>query len=533
MKILFVSAEVAPYVSVGGLSQVMYFLPRALHKMGHDVRIFTAKHGAMDNTFKGRRPWPVKSEIKNLPIPIYSSENPAIDGKNSFINCSVSSFARSGQPKAFFLENKEYFKLRANVFGYRDDHVRFDLLSKGCLEWLLTLHEENGWWPDVICVNDWHTGYFVELARKDTRYSEVLGKTPLAFLVHNFFYQGNLNFRYLPKGGWDDGRKPLVPLNSKKLLKQNALLRGITYCDGLCTVSATHAKEILTPEYAEGLDKVLKSASKKLFGILNGLDTKEFDPEKDPIIRTHFNEKSFLHARAKNKTLLQKEFGLAQNPNKPLIAVCGRISTQKGWELILEMLPHLLAVRRDVQFLVMGQGDERYQNQLTDLQRKFGDQLALHLQTNFRLPRRIYAGADMVLIPSIFEPGGIVALESLRYGSVPIVRRTGGLNDIITEFDPNLGTGNGFSFKTKDAWSLFSSILTALVIYNQPKHWKKLVGNCLSSDFSWEHSAALYEKWFEKTVSEFESKEVDKEITRERRHKIRSTKQVLSLKIKN
>ncbi|HVZ66968.1 MAG TPA: glycogen/starch synthase [Patescibacteria group bacterium] len=505
MKILFLGAEVGPYASVGGLSQVLYFLPRALQQKGHDVRIFTARHGTMDTTGPGKKEWKLKPEIKNIKVPVYNTiQNEPIKGKPLFINCSVSSYSKAKAPKAYFLENKEYFTLRAHVFGYKDDHVRFALLSKGCLEWLLKLKEDNDddWWPDVIHTNDWHTGYFVDLARNDKRYKSLLNKTPITFTVHNFYFQGNINFRYLAPKDRDTGVAPLAALNSTKLLKQNALLRGIINADEVNTVSPSHAIEVLTPEYAEGLEKTLNKVRGKITGILNGLDTKEFNPMTDPIIKNNYNLKNFVTARQKNKLLLQKEFTLSQNPKRPLIAVCGRISAQKGWDLILKMLPKLLLERPDVQVLVMGQGDERFQNELSIIQRDFSEQLSLHLQTDFRLPRRINAGADMVLIPSIFEPGGIVALEAMRYGAIPIVRRTGGLNDIVTEFNPNTGEGNGFSFKNKSSWSLYGAIITALTIYGQPKLWTRLVSNALSSDFSWEHAAREYEVWYKGVIEE-------------------------------
>jgi len=503
VKILFLSAEVAPFVSVGGLSQVMYFLPRSLQKKGHSVRIFTAKHGAMEETRSSKKPWDLKTEIPRVDVPTTHAIDKTRKSTSSVVKCSILSFSKAKQPKTFFLENSEYFEMRANVFSYKDDHVRFALLSKGCLEWLKRLKESSDdWWPDVIHANDWHTGYFIDLARNDKRYQRLLAKVPVVYTIHNFFYQGNMNFRYLAPNLRDKGADPLVPLLSPKLLRQNALLRGILNADEINTVSPTHAIEVLTPEYAEGLEDVLTKARSKITGILNGLDTKEFDPSTDPIIKHKYNSSSFLSARAKNKIALQKEFNLKADKTLPIIAVCGRISAQKGWELILEALPKLLSERPDLQFIVLGQGDERYQNELANIQREFPDQLALHLRTDFRLPRKIYSGADMILIPSIFEPGGIVALEAMRYGAVPIVRRTGGLNDIVKEFNPNRKTGTGFSFVKKNSWSLFSAIVTSLTIYQQPESWNKLVKNCLMADFSWDYSGTQYITWYERAIEE-------------------------------
>ncbi|HVZ12207.1 MAG TPA: glycogen/starch synthase [Patescibacteria group bacterium] len=502
MKILFVGAEVAPFVSVGGLSQVSYFLPRALQKRGNDVRIFTARHGAMDEV---KEKFQLKMKIKSLKVPVASeNDKKKRTTKQKYIACRVSTYSKTGEPTTYFLENREYYELRANVFGYKDDHVRFALLSKGILEALLQMKKkkDTDWWPDLIHANDWHTGYFIDMAREDPRYKKLLENIPIVFTVHNFFYQGNINFRYIHERERDTGSTPLMSLDSPRLLRQNPLLRGLIYADEVNTVSPTHAIEVLTPEYAEGLDKTLNKIRGKLTGILNGLDTKEFNPETDPLIIKNYSISSFAAARRVNKANLQKEFGLEEKPDAPIIAVLGRISAQKGWELILDVLPHLLVERPNVQIIVLGQGDEKYQNDLINIQRRFPNQVGLHMQRDFRLPRKIYSGADMILIPSLFEPGGIVALEALRYGTVPIVRRTGGLNDVVADFNPNTGVGNGFSFTQKSPWSLYGSIVSALSLYENSKLWNTLVRNCLKSDFSWDQTAGEYDRWYQKALEE-------------------------------
>jgi starch synthase len=501
VNILFVAAEVAPYVSVGGLSQVMYFLPQALRELGHDVRIFTAKYGAMDETAPNGKTWKFHTEVNKLAVPIDDSDP---DCKS--IICNVKSILNEdGQPITYFLENREYYELRANVFGYRDDHIRFALLSKGCLEWLKhnkEIGDQEQWWPDIIHIHDWHTGYFADLARKNSKYTAILEKTPIVMTVHNFSFQGNYDFRFGPREEFDDGQSQLAPLNTSKMQSQNALKRGMLYSDAINTVSQTHAVEVLTPEYAEGLDTTLHQVREKFTGILNGLDTQEFNPSTDKRIKKTFNANSFIKAREENKKELQRTFNLSLDTNRPLFAIAGRLAKQKGWDLIVEVLPHLLAQRPDVQVVALGSGDDRYRLELSVLQKNFPGQIGLHLRPDFRLPRKIYAGADCVIIPSLFEPGGIVALEALRYGAVPLVRRTGGLNDIIKDFDPNTKTGNGFSFKNIDAWALYGSIFEVLSIYKHQRLWKTLVKNCLECDFSWEHAAEEYDHWYRKVIKE-------------------------------
>ncbi len=541
MKILFLSAEVAPYVSVGGLSQVMYFLPQSLAKQGHQVRVFTAKYGAMSKGDGQDKPWNFVMDTEGLRVPIRHSNgkhdpdgemeamvdrrqksaleyggvgpdaDPETDSDANFdgeILCDVLHLAPKKKFDSYIyaVDNQEYFGLRANVFGYADDHVRFALLSKACLEWLLVQRErieageKNVWWPDIINCHDWHTSYFIDLARRDSRYRKLLAFMPIVLTVHNFSYQGNEEYQYAPEDARDSGFPPLAPLTSDQLQHQNALKRGLLFADAITTVSPTHAIEVLTPEYAEGLEDVLERTRGKLRGILNGIDTREFDPATDKLLFKRFTKRWFAGARSENKKKLQRIFKLPVDVERPLLASVGRLSEQKGWDLLLETLPPLLSERPDVQFVVVGTGDDTYRDALVQLQEKFPNQVGLHLQADFKLPRRVFSGADIVLMPSIFEPGGIVALEALRYGAVPLVRRTGGLNDSIEDFNPVTGGGTGFSFTTKNSWALYGAIVEALAIYRHPKLWSHLVRNCLSADFSWDHAAREYKDWYTKSI---------------------------------
>jgi starch synthase len=267
-------------------------------------------------------------------------------------------------------------------------------------------------------------------------------------------------------------------------------------------VSPTHAVEALTPEYSYGLLDTLQEIRGKLTGILNGLDTQEFDPSSDPLVRTKYGAKSFVKARAANKTHLQKEFSLPQKPDAPLLAYVGRLTMQKGMDLLIEALPRLFEEREDVQFVAVGGGEEKYRNELDRLKEAFPKNIGLYLVPDFRLPRKVFSGADLTLIPSIFEPGGIVALEALRYGAVPLVRKTGGLSDIVRPFDPAEREGTGFLFERKTSWALFASIIEALTVYKQPKLWERLVSNALSQDFSWDHAAKEYVDWYRGVASD-------------------------------
>ena len=475
-------------MKVGGLSQVMYFLPRSLKKLGHDVRIFTPLYGSS----RGLENKKLKMRLAQLNVPVNGKDN-------GFLICNVKYLAGDEKTASvYFLENREYYELRANAFGYADDHIRFALLCKACLEWLIKEKKKcaKGWWPDVIHCHDWHASYFIDLAKNTERYNKIIDKTPVLLTVHNFKYQGNWDFKYVPKEQQDNGFSKLASLTSPELQKQNALKRGLLFADAITTVSPQHALEVLTPEYAEGLEDAICQVRGKLSGILNGINVDEFNPWKDQSLKKRFSKKKFIKARAINKADLQNEFGLQIDPHKPLLAFVGRLTTQKGLDLVIEALSHLLEEHKDIQYISLGSGDERFKNALIDLKKKFPEQIALHLSSDFNLPRKIFAGADIILMPSAFEPGGIVALEAQRYGAVPLVRKTGGLVDIVNDFDPVSKKGNGFSFTQKTPWALYDTIIRALTIYKQKKIWYALVKNCLSQDFSWDHAAKEYEDWY-------------------------------------
>ncbi len=486
MNILLISAEMAPFAPVGGLSQVMYFLSKSMTKAGHDVRITTPLYGKINT-----RKYKTHPCIENLPIPIEGKRKE--DAQS--LTCAVRLYKKA-KPLVYFIENREYFRLRENAYGYADDHKRFYILCAATLEWLLYQKETKGWMPDVIHINDWHTGYFADLARTSPRYKHAFKNIPILLTVHNFRYQGNMDFAYIPPEKKDTGKTKLPNFFDEKLHESNALLRGILYADWVNTVSPTHASEVLTQEYAEGLEKVLRERSMTLSGILNGLDTKAFDPVKDPLIGVNYSVDS-IEKRGANKAILQAEFGLPQDEQTPLIAFLGRLDKQKGLHLIAQALPALFD-ELHIQFVILGGGDQQIANDFRLLAQKYPMQMGVHLYANFKLPRKVFAGSDMLLMPSMFEPGGIVALEAQRYGSVPIIRRTGGLADIITDFDPQTKKGNGFSFAGTTASDLLIAVTRAVETYRNVSLWKKLVKNCMSEDFSWDTSTKEYIKLYKK-----------------------------------
>ncbi len=479
LKILFVTAELLPYSSVGGLAHVSHFLPKALLKLGVDVRIFTPKYGVINQT-----KYPMTHGLTDLHVPTGEKEG---SQHPTELICNIATLKHplKSDPQVYFLENMEYYEQRANVYSYSDDHIRFGLLSRAALEFI----KESDFVPDVIHVNDWHTGYITNLLKTEYSSHPKLKDISTVLSIHNL-YQGMYDFDHAPELDFDDGSGPLDSLYSERFFKQNALKRGMINADIINTVSETYSREILTEQYAGRLSNVFKELRNKLHGVLNGLDNQSFNPKTDKIIKRRYSS-SNLAARAENKTALQKEFSLTVDPHIPLLAIYGRLEEQKGIDLLKETLDFILSECK-VQLVVLGTGDDRYLSFFSGLEKKYPGQVGTHLMFSQTLPRKIISGADMLLVPSRYEPGGIVALEALRYGCVPIVRATGGLADSVTDYDPSQNHGTGFSFKTYSGMSFLVAVVRALETYRNQGAWKKIVQRAMNQDFSWVNSAKKY-----------------------------------------
>lgn len=484
-SVMFVASEVAPFASIGGLSQVAFFLPRALCKLGVDVRIFMPKFGSIDEN-------KYKTEIiyKGLRVPTGEET-----GTKELI-CNVKKY-RDGpnEPIVYFLENMEYYEKRANVYGYTDDPVRWALLSKGALEFLRMFKE---WTPDVIHCNDWETGFLSNYLRTEYKDDPRLKHLATVFSIHNLAYQGMFDHRFVSEMDYDDGKSPVATFFNERLGKQNFMRRGVIYSEVVNTVSETYAKEILTEEFGEGLSPLLREVRTKVFGVLNGLDYEEFNPAKDKILKYSYDT-DHLANRAKNKVVLQGEFGLREDPNVPILAIEGRMAKQKGIDLLMKVLPFLLS-EYDLQFVAMGGGENDYRMFFEDLEKKFPGKVGTYLTPNWTLPRHIFSGSDIFLLPSIWEPGGIVVMEAMRYGSIPVVRATGGLADVVSDYNPAKGKGTGFSFKNYNEWSLFATIIRSLEVHKNKQAWRKLMKRAMKMDFSWEHSAWKYLDLYERAL---------------------------------
>ncbi|HUD11035.1 MAG TPA: glycogen/starch synthase [Candidatus Saccharimonadia bacterium] len=487
LKVLFVSAEVAPFSREGGLSQVSYFLPQALRRQGVDVRIFTPKYGTVVD-----QDYDLQMLLEGMEVPTGDDEG-KFGPSNLICNVKTTSLDNAAPLFVYFLENREYYELRNNVYGYSDDHIRFALLSRAVLEFI----KSGEFVPDIIHCNDWHTGYLINYLHSERETNPKLAKIATLLSIHNMF-QGNFNFGRASQMDYDDGKSPLAPFFSKQFQKQNALKRGIMFADRINTVSEKYARELLTEQYGGDMHKLFRELRGKMSGILNGLDYTEFDPASDTIIRENFTPAD-LSGRAADKKDLQREFDLDQKADVPILGISGRLDSQKGLDLVMETIGFVLK-ELNVQLVVMGSGESHYVRFFENLEKEFSGRVGTHLMPDFILPRKIFAGADIILMPSYYEPGGIVAIEAMRYGAIPVARTTGGLADIVEDFDPATKTGTGFVFKEFSKESFIVAVVRALEAYKRPESWKGIVKRAMSQDYSWDNVARKYMDLYGRTL---------------------------------
>lgn len=468
MKVLYVASEANPWMASGGLGDVAGSLPIALRKRLIGCRVV---------------------------MPLYDSIKPELKEKMKFITsisvpvswrrqyCGIFEAKLNGVV-FYFLDNQYYFK-RDGIYGHFDDAERFAFFARAVLEIIPAI----GWKPDIIHCNDWQSAltplYYSCYYATRMGYENI--KT--VFTIHNIQYQGKYGNELLQDVlGIAPEYYDLIQYDGLV----NFMKAGIECSNKVTTVSPTYAKEILDPWYSHGLDPILNQRSWKLCGILNGIDTDSYNPEADASLWKNYNADDFS-AKAENKAELQKMMGLAVKPETPLVGIVTRLVGHKGVDLMKEVLEKSLW-ERDIQYVVLGSGEWQYESYFRGLHDKYPDKVGLRLGFVPDLARKIYAGADMFLMPSKSEPCGLSQMVALRYGTIPIVRETGGLKDSIT--DSGDGEGNGFTFKTYDAYDMLGAIYRAVDAYNSKDYWKKLVERALRCDMSWGKSANEYIKMY-------------------------------------
>ena len=491
LKILFVTSEVFPFVKTGGLADVSSALPQMLSELGHEVRIVIPKYGAVDD-----RKFKIHEvvRLKDLQIKIGDKD----------VQFSLKSCFLPGprvRVQIYFLDNQEYFGSRNGLYAdpltgkdYPDNDERFILLNKAVMELIIKL----GWIPDIIHCNDWQCGLIPAYLKTVYKDQEGFNQFKTLFTIHNIAYQGEFNQSTFAKTGLP---KELESA-SKGILqkgKVNFLKSGLMYADVINTVSETYANEITTKtEFSAGLKDVLSKRKDSVFGIVNGIDTKVWNPEKDKHISVNYSAKN-LDKKIENKKELAERFGFKFDENIPIIGLIGRLYDSKGFDLVQKAFNDLLKL--NCQIVLLGTGDKKYHTFFEKSASKNSDRFACYLGFNDDLAHLIEAGSDMFLMPSQYEPCGLNQMYSLVYGTVPIVRETGGLADTVIKYDEKTEEGNGFVFRKYDATEMFKEVKRAVKLFNDKKTWQKIMKSGMKSDFSWDLSAKKYIEFYKTILS--------------------------------
>lgn len=485
MNILFTTAEAAPFAKVGGLGDVVAAgsLPTALRKLDADARVILPLYGTINRS---------RFNIK----PYFSFTLPRANG-DAYIHVHQTNW---NDVPFYFIENWPFFGEENSVYTeWNWDMPRYIFFSQAAMAVAWELREREGWFPDVFHVNDWHTGlipFFIKESAHKPEWSNVRS----VMTIHNMAHQGNYGSSWM----WD---LEIPPRNHPELqrlgLGDNLLAIGIAYADYVTTVSPRHADEIQYPYMGYGLQDLVRSRTyeNRLYGILNGMDTAKFDPAADPQIPRHFNAFNFVEERKENKRRIQAYSGLAVREDVPLIGLVSRVVWQKGIDLAIPALDQLLA-ENEVQFIALGTGEPSYCDQLWQLSQRYPHKARTFILYDAAIAQRIYAGADMFLMPSHYEPCGIGQMIAMRYGALPIVRETGGLADTVANFDNADGEeGTGFVFDWEESDALLNTIRWAVTTYHQkPDAWRKMQQRAMQVDFSWERSAKIYHDLYDEIL---------------------------------
>jgi ADP-glucose type glycogen/starch synthase len=468
VKLLFVASECVPFAKSGGLGDVIGALPKPLAKLGADVRVILPKYEDIPERFK------LLMEQHTI-----TYWNVQLGWREQY--CGIQQLVADGITY-YFVDNEFYFK-RKGLYGYGDEAERYVFFCRAVIEALPRI----GFQPDLIHCHDWQTGLIPYLLKNKYREIPFYARAKSIFTIHNLMYQGVFSEDLLRDligiDPWDSSLKELEHHGGVSCLKG-----GLIYADRITTVSETYAEEIQTPEYGEYLDGLLRYRSGDLIGIVNGIDYELYDPMKDTHLAVPYRDS--LVKKQANKLALQQEAGLQVDESIPVIAMVTRLVEQKGLDLLEAVLHELM--RERVQMIVLGTGDDHYEQFLHHASSQYPGRLSANIRFDDGLARRIYAGADLFLMPSRFEPCGIGQLLALRYRTIPIVRETGGLKDTVMPYNEFTGEGWGFSFAEYSAHDMFFTIVRALKFYQDSQHWARIHANVKKLDYSWKQSAEAY-----------------------------------------
>lgn len=474
MKVLYVASEAVPFAKTGGLADVAGSLPKALKAEGVDVRVIMPKFGKIPEKFRDAMEH------------VYDGEIP-VSWRSKYVG--LDKIEHDGVIY-YFVDNEEYFR-REGFYGYGDDAERFSFFCRAVLNLLPAMD----FWPDVIHTNDWHSGLVNVLLKLEHQGDERYEKIRTLYTIHNLKYQGvfpkdvmsdvlGLDWKYFNNGD-------LEFYDAVNFMKG-----GLIYADYISTVSKTYAKEIQYEYFGEHLDGLLRSRQDTLFGIVNGIDYDVYNPSTDKNLYEGYDVTT-LDRKADNKVLLQKDLGLPISRRTPMVAMVTRLVAAKGLDLVVRMMDEILQ-HEDIQFVLLGTGDKEYEDWFKGLAWRFPKKVSANIYFSNQLAQRIYAASDIFLMPSNYEPCGIGQLIALRYGSVPIVRETGGFKDTIIPYNKYTKKGNGFRFADYNAHEMMYALKRALSAYENYEEWKQIVENAMNSDYSWKASAREYKALYEK-----------------------------------
>lgn len=479
MNIAIVASECAPFAKTGGLADVVGSLPKALEHLGSDVRVFIPKYNTIDET-KHRLHY--EYSIGEMLVRVAGTAWPV----------HVVSSTLPGSKVPVYLIDCPHFFHRGRIYtNDYDEDGRFVLFMKAVIETFQRLP----WSPDVVHCNDWQTGLIPLLLKENYAWDRMFARTACLFSIHNIGYQGLFSRSALEIAEISPERFAALEIHGGV----SFLKAGILSAEIVSTVSETYAREILTPQYGAGMEGVLHLRRNDLYGVLNGIDTAAWDPSSDPHLPYHYS-KDNLDGKYLNKKFLLEKVGLEYTPTRPLIGIVSRLVSQKGFDLVASAVDGLMDL--DAQWVVLGSGEERYEHLFTTLHRMLPHNVWTYIGFNNELAHLIEAAADMFLMPSHYEPCGLNQMYSLRYGTIPIVRKTGGLADTVHDWHECLSNGsddgNGFSFHDANGQALLNTVARALHVFGLDNHvWSRLMTNAMSTDFSWETSARKYLKLYQ------------------------------------
>lgn len=475
-KVLFAASECVPFIKTGGLADVCGALPKQFDKKEWDVRVVIPNYSCIPEKYRNKFEYVTH---------FYMGTGPYIPSKY----VGVLKYELDGITY-YFIDNQEYFNCFLPYGDIRYDIEKFTFFDKAVLSMLPQI----GFQPDIIHCHDWQTGLVPVYLKERFAQGEFYQGVKSVMTIHNLKFQGIWDLKKVKDiTGLPDSYFTSDKLEAYK--DANYLKGGIVYADMVTTVSSTYAGEIKTPFYGEHLEGLMQARSNCLRGIVNGIDYEIYNPETDENLDAKYNQITFRKEKWKNKVALQKELGLAQDKGKFMIGIVSRLTDQKGFDLVAYVMEQLCA--EDVQLVVLGTGDEKYENMFRHYDWKYHDRVSANIYYSEPMAHKIYAACDAFLMPSLFEPCGLSQLISLRYGTVPIVRETGGLKDTVEPYNEYENLGTGFSFANYNAHEMLSIVNYAKsVYYNHKREWNKIVDRGMAADFSWDNSARKYEQLY-------------------------------------